>query len=233
MSKRERRGKTIAARNVHPRFIPPLPRRLNVFYLTLDKVQNFASGKYDLSTTAATVEQRYAEMLTDAAERMEELSIRKPAQASARVLTQAGRSPSLSGGAGGAAGGKPGVGGLAAGAPSRTGGLGRSPSTATATSASSSTMSPPPYASGAGGGVTKKAPPPPPPTKPKPGAAAVAPKDYVVALYDYAATADGDLSFAAGDRIEVVERTASTEDWWTGIVNGHQGVFPGNYVRDA
>lgn len=186
--------------------------------MTLDKVQNFSSGKYDLTNAAATVEQRYAEMLTDAAERMEELSIRKPAQASARVLTQAGRSASLSSQGSGSNAGK--AGGLAAGAPSR-GGLGRSPSTATATS-------PPPYAgAGAAAGATKKAPPPPPPTKPKPGAAAVAPKDYVVALYDYAATADGDLSFAAGDRIEVVERTASTEDWWTGIVNGHQGVFPG------
>lgn len=156
-------------------------------------------------------------MLTDAAERMEELSIRKPAQASARVLTQAGRSASLSSQGSGANAGK--AGGLAAGAPSRGGTLGRSPSTAT---------SPPPYAgAGVSGSTTKKAPPPPPPTKPKPGASAVAPKDYVVALYDYTATADGDLSFSAGDRIEVVERTASTEDWWTGVVNGHQGVFPG------
>ena len=35
------------------------------------------------------------------------------------------------------------------------------------------------------------------------------------------------LAFRAGDRIEVVERTGSTEDWWTGRVNGRQGVFPG------
>lgn len=102
--------------------------------------------------------------------------------------------------------------------------------------------SPPPYASSSpssgtaspsagGGGTIKKAPPPPPPNKPKPGAAPP-PKDYVVALYDYAAQADGDLSFSAGDRIEVVERTGSTEDWWTGTLNGQKGVFPGNYVRD-
>jgi len=55
---------------------------------------------------------------------------------------------------------------------------------------------------------------------------------YVVALYDFAAQADGDLSFNTGDRIEVVERGASAEDWWTGRVNGQQGVFPGNYVQD-
>jgi hypothetical protein len=39
--------------------------------------------------------------------------------------------------------------------------------------------------------------------------------------------ADGDLSFQVGDRIEIVERTASAEDWWTGRLNGEQGVFPG------
>lgn len=108
--------------------------------------------------------------------------------------------------------------GLAAGAPSK-GGLGRSPSLASP---------PPPAYSSNGTGATAaasgKRPPPPPPTKPKPGAVA---KDYVVALYDYAATADGDLSFKAGDRIEVTERTASTEDWWTGVLNGQKGVFPG------
>jgi amphiphysin len=78
--------------------------------------------------------------------------------------------------------------------------------------------------------------------KPKPKAA---PKiQYVVALYDFVAQvdipidsfydlflrfaqADGDLSFSTGDQIEVVERGASAEDWWTGRLNGQQGVFPG------
>ena len=74
--------------------------------------------------------------------------------------------------------------------------------------------------------VAKKAPPPPPPLKPKPKPAV----QYVVALYDFAAQADGDLDFKAGDRIEVVERTDSTEDWWTGKLNGRQGVFPGAHT---
>ena len=73
--------------------------------------------------------------------------------------------------------------------------------------------------------VAKKAPPPPPPLKPKPKPAVQV--QYVVALYDFAAQADGDLDFRAGDRIEVVERTESVEDWWTGRLNGRQGVFPG------
>ena len=50
---------------------------------------------------------------------------------------------------------------------------------------------------------------------------------YVVALYDFDAQAEGDLDFKVGDRIEVVERTGSSEDWWTGKLNGKQGVFPG------
>ncbi|CAO1616996.1 unnamed protein product [Parajaminaea phylloscopi] len=195
--------------------------QLNVFYLTLDKVQAFSNGKYDLTnTSAAAVEQRYADMLTDAAERLEELSIRKPATASARVLATAGRSPSIS-----SAGSSARAGGLAAGAPSKGGSLGRAPSV---TSSGSAGL---PSYSASSSAATKKAPPPPPPTKPKPGAAVR--KDYVVALYDYAAQAEGDLSLKAGDRIEVTERTASTEDWWTGVgPDGSTGVFPGNYVRE-
>jgi hypothetical protein len=52
--------------------------------------------------------------------------------------------------------------------------------------------------------------------------------NYVVALYDFAAQADGDLDFKVGDRIEVIERTENAEDWWTGRLNGRTGVFPGN-----
>lgn len=74
--------------------------------------------------------------------------------------------------------------------------------------------------------VTGKKAPPPPPAKP----GALKKREIAVALYDYAAQADGDLSFAAGDKIEVVTRTDAENDWWTGKLNGQQGVFPGNYV---
>jgi len=44
--------------------------------------------------------------------------------------------------------------------------------------------------------------------------------------------ADGDLSFNAGDKIELVRRSDSAEDWWTGKLNGVEGVFPGvSYLR--
>lgn len=62
--------------------------------------------------------------------------------------------------------------------------------------------------------------------KPKPAPAV----EYVVALYDFEAQADGDLDFKAGDRIEVVQKSESTEDWWTGKLDGRQGVFPGKLL---
>ncbi|KAK9257395.1 hypothetical protein V1507DRAFT_380741, partial [Lipomyces tetrasporus] len=54
--------------------------------------------------------------------------------------------------------------------------------------------------------------------------------EYCIAQFDYAAQAEGDLSFNAGDRIEIVQRTSDPNGWWTGRLNGYQGVFPGNYV---
>jgi len=39
----------------------------------------------------------------------------------------------------------------------------------------------------------------------------------------------GDLSFSAGDVIEILEETNA--DWWTGRFRGKQGVFPSNYVE--
>ncbi|TPX76047.1 hypothetical protein CcCBS67573_g02685 [Chytriomyces confervae] len=53
---------------------------------------------------------------------------------------------------------------------------------------------------------------------------------FVTALYDYQAQADGDLSFMRDDRIELIERTADPNDWWTGRLRGATGIFPGNYV---
>jgi amphiphysin len=50
---------------------------------------------------------------------------------------------------------------------------------------------------------------------------------YVLALYDYDAQAEGDLSFKKDDKIELVERTQDANDWWTGKLRGVIGVFPG------
>ncbi|KAL2157093.1 hypothetical protein VTH06DRAFT_7008 [Thermothelomyces fergusii] len=108
--------------------------------------------------------------------------------------------------------------------------------TTAASSASSSypdAAAPPPYSPGPGLAAivaAKSKPPPPPP--PKPRALSAAPKvETVTALYDYAAQAEGDLSFRAGDIIEVVSRTQNENEWWTGRIRGKEGQFPGNYVR--
>jgi hypothetical protein len=49
----------------------------------------------------------------------------------------------------------------------------------------------------------------------------------VTALYDFEAQAHGDLSFSAGDVIEIVHRTSNENEWWTGKLNGREGQFPG------
>lgn len=67
----------------------------------------------------------------------------------------------------------------------------------------------------------KRAPPPPPPSRGAPK------KEYVEALYDLEASQDGDLSFSVGDRIEIIERSDKSDDWWKGRIGNQVGMFPG------
>lgn len=68
----------------------------------------------------------------------------------------------------------------------------------------------------------------PPPPKPKPSRLSGAPAvETVTALYDYSAQAEGDLSFRAGEVIEIVSRTQNDNEWWIGKLQGRQGQFPG------
>ncbi|KAG9960273.1 hypothetical protein KCU61_g6676, partial [Aureobasidium melanogenum] len=73
----------------------------------------------------------------------------------------------------------------------------------------------------------KKKPPPPPPKK----RAQSFQGEFVTAMYDFAGQGSGDLSFREGDRIKVVKKTGSTDDWWEGELNGVVGSFPANYVK--
>ena len=70
---------------------------------------------------------------------------------------------------------------------------------------------------------------PPPPPAPKPSA--LSKKEHVVALYNFTAQAEGDLTFKTGDRIEVVKRGEDGNEWWVGKLNGVQGQFPANYTQ--
>jgi lipid-binding SYLF domain-containing protein len=71
-------------------------------------------------------------------------------------------------------------------------------------------------------------PSPPPPPRPRPAAPA---QDVVIALYDFPGEQPTDLPFKVGDRITVIQRTESTNDWWRGSCNGREGMFPANYVQ--
>ncbi|KAG1716774.1 hypothetical protein ID866_372 [Astraeus odoratus] len=52
-----------------------------------------------------------------------------------------------------------------------------------------------------------------------------------IALYNFHAVEPGDLTFCKGDVIVVTRKSDSTDDWWTGKVNGKQGIFPANFVE--
>lgn len=77
--------------------------------------------------------------------------------------------------------------------------------------------------------VVKKKPPPPPPKRITSGKA----EEYVVAQYDFAGQGAGDLSFHEGDRIKIIKKTQTDQDWWTGELAGKRGSFPANYCKPA
>lgn len=71
----------------------------------------------------------------------------------------------------------------------------------------------------------KKKPPPPPPRVPS------SQFSFVTAQYDFAGQGEGDLVFREGDRIKVLKKTDSTDDWWQGELRGVKGSFPANYCQ--
>ncbi|KAF8058241.1 hypothetical protein FPV67DRAFT_1676597 [Lyophyllum atratum] len=52
-----------------------------------------------------------------------------------------------------------------------------------------------------------------------------------IALYDFQAVEPGDLSFSKGDVITIVEKSKSSQDWWTGKFGVNRGIFPANFVE--
>ncbi|EEB05944.1 actin cortical patch component Lsb4 [Schizosaccharomyces japonicus yFS275] len=55
--------------------------------------------------------------------------------------------------------------------------------------------------------------------------------NQVRAVFPFSGEQAGDLTFQKGDIIDVVQRTESTDDWWTGRIGTRQGIFPANYVK--
>jgi len=63
------------------------------------------------------------------------------------------------------------------------------------------------------------------------GAGAGGSKNKAVALYSFAGEQDGDLPFKKGDVITIIQKSNSTNDWWTGRIGNTEGIFPANYVE--
>ncbi|PIK46851.1 putative abl interactor 2 isoform X2 [Apostichopus japonicus] len=53
--------------------------------------------------------------------------------------------------------------------------------------------------------------------------------EKVIAIFDYEATRDDELTFAEGSLIYVLQK--NPDGWYEGVMNGYTGLFPGNYVE--
>ncbi|KAL5534686.1 hypothetical protein ACEPAG_1150 [Sanghuangporus baumii] len=217
-------------------FIDPLYNsfyymQLNIYYMLMEKIQTFAEGKYDVSAPLSQIADDYENKRTDAWQRIEDMNITKRIVSTSKLIQTHRQNSTMSGASGASSLARSNT-AMSSSTTSSAGGFAKKmpppPSFGGHASAA-----PPPYTPSNNGEsiLAKKVPPPPPPLKPKPRAEP--PVQYVVALYDFTAQAEGDLEFKTGDRIEVVKRTESTEDWWTGRLNGREGVFPGNYVQET
>lgn len=56
-------------------------------------------------------------------------------------------------------------------------------------------------------------------------------QEQVIALYDFNGIEEDDLKFKKGDLLNVISKTKSSFDWWTGELQGKKGLFPANYVK--
>jgi len=234
----------LATRFIDPLFHSFFYMQLNISYTMMEKLSTFAEGKYDITNVpGAQISADYEGKRTDAWEKMEGLNITKRIISTSKMV-QAQRSAS------GTTLAPSSLGRSTTNASTSSFGSRTVPPSSPGTSFKKAPppppsfgskpppAAPPPYspgssslaASAAASAAAGKRPPPPPPMKSKPKADQA--KQYVVALYDFAAQAEGDLSFNVGDRIEIIERTASAEDWWKGTVHGQVGSFPGNYVQE-
>ncbi|KAK7688225.1 hypothetical protein QCA50_008595 [Cerrena zonata] len=205
----------MASQFIDPLFHSFFYMQLNIFYLLLEKLSGFAEGRYDVAVPAQQIAIDYEDKRTDAWSRIEDLNITKRMISTSKFV-QSQRATRETGASG--------LGRAASSATTSSYGsrnLAAPPSRSVSNSSSLSKKSPPappsasayaapppPYSSATSPSsaasfvAAKKAPPPPPPLKPKPKPAA----EYVVALYDFEAQAEGDLDFKAGDRIEIVRR---------------------------
>ncbi|KAI5960534.1 hypothetical protein KGF57_001930 [Candida theae] len=68
-------------------------------------------------------------------------------------------------------------------------------------------------------------------SKPNFGGAPKTNSNQAIALYSFKGEQSGDLPFKKGDVIDILKKTDTVDDWWTGRNNGVTGIFPANYVE--
>lgn len=195
--------------------------QLNVFYTLHEKMQSIDIGYFDLTLG---IEDAFEQKRGDIKEQAEKLSIcrfkttgkPRPQRFGKRLAIENGRAGSTSSGS-------------------------VTPSRRLTQDSFDSESAPPPYeqnsivarsaSTGSNWTSAAKSKAAPPPPKPKPGRLSAVPAvETVTALYDYEAQAEGDLSFSAGDTIEVVQRTGNENEWWIGKIGIRQGQFPGELL---
>lgn len=218
---------TLEREFIRPLFQSFYYMQLNVFYTLHEKMQGCDIGYFNLTKS---IEEGFEEKRGDIKEQAELLSIVKFKSTGAKRPPRYG----------------PGAGNKLAieNKPSRLAITSGPTSTYDSTASEETTPtvgSPPPPAYSSGGALTiptEKTPSAwgnaaaakskPPPPKPKPSRLSNVPSaEHATALYDYEAQAEGDLSFTTGDTIEIIQRTANENEWWTGKCRGKQGQFPG------
>ena len=208
-------------------FIQPLFQsfyymQLNVFYTLHERMQSIDIGYFDLTQD---VEAAFGKQRGDIQDQVEALSI-------VHFKTTGGKKPARLGG-----GGKLAIEGKSSAAVSRrrsNESLDSPPPPYTASLAShlngtsSSSMGRANSTGSSWGAAAKAKGAAPPPPKPKPTRLSGAPAVHTAtALYDYEAQAEGDLSFNAGDVIEIIQKGVTENEWWTGKLRGREGQFPG------
>lgn len=55
--------------------------------------------------------------------------------------------------------------------------------------------------------------------------------EVVEAQYDFTSKVQGELEFQRGQKVTVTDK--SDENWWKGICNGKEGLFPATYVQKS
>ena len=205
-------------------FIQPLFQsfyymQLNVFYTLHEQMQSIDIGYFNLTSD---IEEAFEMKKGDAQERLESLAITRFKTTGGKTRASQRQYPMRPALESGGVGHKPLAIEGSKPTPSGQPSPGYTPPTAT-----NGTTVP---ASGALAAAAAHKKPAPPPPKPKPGRLSQQ-AETVTALYDYEAQQHGDLSFSAGEIIEITNRTPDQNEWWSGRIGGREGQFPGNYVQ--